>query len=101
MNKTELKRSLIKLNPNCTRCGCKLVILNNCNPQGICQAAMIHNDELICFQCHRIEIKTLEYNRLSLKSKFKRTFLYWMFKRIYGKLNKFIYFNFIKNENKI
>jgi hypothetical protein len=93
------KQELIKLIPNCPRCGTKLIIVN-ATPKGksaISHAATLDDkDGLVCYQCHRIKVKREELNRLPFWPRVKKkidnlTGVLSYFRSVKRRFNKFIY----------
>jgi uncharacterized protein with PIN domain len=77
--KFDLKKQLFQINKHCSRCECKLVLLDNKNQKAVSHFAVLDNDNtLICYRCKRIESKKKELANMPL--------LY----RINKKINSFI-----------
>lgn len=105
MNKTQQKLSLIKNIPKCPLCGTKLEIIDPTPPHKSVknQAAILDKTNgLICFGCRCIRAKTDQFNKLPWKTKFYKNIdkmfgIFSYFKKLRGRLNKFIYFNIKKH----
>lgn len=96
MNKTDLKLKLLKIMPTCRECGCKLKV--SIKPvAGHSREAILKNNELICYQCHRIYCKHVEIERLPVLKRWKKkidlaTGIFSAWKRFRGFCNQVYYF---------
>lgn len=98
MNKTQLKKMLILTQPNCPKCGAKLVVTTGTERFGqVSHAAIIEGNELVCFQCHRIAVKFRDIEKLPTLLRWKKkldryTGIPTCLHLLRVRLNQFIYF---------
>ena len=73
MSKTQIKRDLLLIQPKCSKCGVKLVVHDNpVFGQWSNEAVLKENNILMCFQCHHIQAKKDDINRLPLLRRWKK-----------------------------
>lgn len=73
MSKTQKKKVLLLTQPRCKECGCKMVVHDNpIFGQWSNEAILKENNILMCFQCHHVQIKKDEVNRLPLLKRWRK-----------------------------
>lgn len=98
MNKTQLKKMLILTQPNCPKCGAKLVVANwNKGQSPLSHSAVIEGNTLVCFQCHRITVKLRDIEKLPFLLRWKKkidryTGIPTCLHLLRVRLNQFMYF---------
>jgi len=103
MTKQQLKLNLLKITPDCPRCGCEMrAVAPITNKGGNSHAAIVlPNNTLICFQCRRIEANSYDFKKLPLKRKIDHyTGIFTFVKRIKGNWNKFYWTKILGNKLK-
>ena len=104
MSKYQKKLAMLERIPNCTRCGCKMIVTQDewaVNRGRFSHAATIKNfngvETLICYQCNRVLTKEKEIAALPLIPRLKkriekRTGLFTFIRHIRKSINWFYYF---------
>jgi hypothetical protein len=102
MNKTELKLKLLETFPACVECGAKLKV-SIPSVHGQTNEAIVRNNVLICYQCHRIHLKREEIERLPFLKRWKKkidlaTGIFTVWRRFRISCNQFYYFKIKKGK---
>jgi hypothetical protein len=107
MNKYQIKQAIFKREPHCSNCGCKLVIhfgsIPKPNGRSLSHEAVLKDGSLICYRCHRVEIKRIEFNKLPMFKKFiskldDYTKVPTIWKKIKRTIGNFIFFKIKKGK---
>lgn len=102
MNRTQKKLEFIKIMPHCAECGCVLKISPFPNGHDT-NEAVLNGRVLICYQCHRMNVKREEIARLPLLKRWKKkidiaTGFFGMLRKLKIFCNQYYYFKIKKGK---